>query len=142
LSGFFLARLLLLTKESTRKNVLAFVRAASGALQSGDLPFVSYSGHGSQITDVSGEEDDKLDETWCLYDGELIDDEVFLELCALPPAAGAGPLRQLPQQQAKEFTNLRLGRDMRDTFNLPWFSTAARSVLGPLMANHRQVASH
>jgi metacaspase-1 len=56
------------------------VRAASGALQSGDLLFVSYSGHGGQITDVSGEEDDKLDETWCLYDGEPIDDEVFLEL--------------------------------------------------------------
>jgi metacaspase-1 len=71
---------LLLTKEATRKNVLVSVRAASGTLQSGDLLFVSYSGHGGQITDVSGEEDDKLDETWCLYDGELIDDEVFLEL--------------------------------------------------------------
>jgi len=57
---------LLLTKESTRKNVLASVRAASGA---GDLLFVSYSGHGGQITDVSGEEDDKLDETWSLYEG-------------------------------------------------------------------------
>jgi hypothetical protein len=29
---------------------------------------------------VSGEERDKLDETWCLFDGELIDDEVFLAL--------------------------------------------------------------
>jgi hypothetical protein len=76
----------LLTKEATRKNVLASVRAASKTLKSGDLLFVSYSGHGGQITDVSGEEDDKLDETWCLYDGELIDDEVFLELSRI--AAG------------------------------------------------------
>ena len=29
---------------------------------------------------MSGEEEDKKDETWCLYDGELIDDEVFIEL--------------------------------------------------------------
>ena len=77
---------LLLTKEATRKNVLAAVRAASGTLQAGDLLFVTYSGHGGQIEDVSGEEEDKKDETWCLYDGELIDDEVFLELSRI--AAG------------------------------------------------------
>src|SRR5262245_25107611 len=70
----------LLTKEATRKNVLTAVRAASKTLQAGDLLFVTYSGHGGQIDDVSGEEEDKQDETWCLYDGELIDDEVFLEL--------------------------------------------------------------
>lgn len=29
---------------------------------------------------MSGEEEDKKDETWCLYDGELIDDELFNEL--------------------------------------------------------------
>jgi hypothetical protein len=70
----------LLTKEATRASVLAAVRAASKTLQAGDLLFVTYSGHGGQIDDVSGEEEDKKDETWCLYDGELIDDEVFLEL--------------------------------------------------------------
>jgi metacaspase-1 len=75
---------LLLTKEATRKNMLAAVRAASKTLKSGDLLFVSYSGHGGQIPDVSGEEDDKLDETWCLYDGEFIDDEVYLELSRIP----------------------------------------------------------
>jgi hypothetical protein len=77
---------LLLTGKATRAAVLAAVMAASKTLQSGDLLFVSYSGHGGQIPDVSGEEDDKLDETWCLYDGQLIDDEVFLELSRI--AAG------------------------------------------------------
>jgi metacaspase-1 len=77
---------LLLTKEATRKNVLAAVRAASKTLKSGDLLFVTYSGHGGQIDDVSGEEEDKQDETWCLYDGELVYDEVFLELSRI--AAG------------------------------------------------------
>ena len=49
---------------------------------------MTYSGHGGQIEDVSGEEEDKKDETWCLYDGELIDDEVSLELAALPRMCG------------------------------------------------------
>jgi hypothetical protein len=70
----------LLTKKATRANLFAAVRSASKTLAAGDLLFITYSGHGGQIPDVSGEETDKLDETWCLYDGELIDDEVFLEL--------------------------------------------------------------
>ena len=32
------------------------------------------------MPDVTGEEDDKQDETWCLYDGQLIDDELYFEL--------------------------------------------------------------
>jgi metacaspase-1 len=70
----------LLTRKATRNNALAAVRSAARTLTSGDLLFLTYSGHGGQITDVTGEEADKLDETWCLYDGELIDDEVYLEL--------------------------------------------------------------
>jgi hypothetical protein len=41
---------------------------------------MTYSGHGGQVPDVSGDEADKQDETWCLYDGQLIDDELYLEL--------------------------------------------------------------
>ena len=70
----------LLTRKGTRANVLAAIRAASKQLKAGDLFFLTYSGHGGQVPDVTGEEDDKKDETWCLYDGELIDDELYLEL--------------------------------------------------------------
>jgi metacaspase-1 len=70
----------LLTKQGTRKAVLAGIRKASSALKSGDLFFMSFSGHGGQVDDVTGEEDDKQDETWCLYDSQLIDDELYLEL--------------------------------------------------------------
>jgi hypothetical protein len=71
---------LLLTRNATRAKALAAVRAAAKQLKSGDLLFLTYSGHGGQIPDVTGEEDDKLDETWCLYDGQVIDDEIYLEL--------------------------------------------------------------
>ena len=71
---------LLLTKKGTRSAALAGMRAAAKALKSGDLFFMTYSGHGGQVPDTSGDEPDKQDETWCLYDGQLIDDELYLEL--------------------------------------------------------------
>jgi hypothetical protein len=70
----------LLTKQATRNKTLAAMRAAAKALQAGDFFFLSYSGHGGQVRDVSGDEPDKQDETWCLFDGQLIDDELYFEL--------------------------------------------------------------
>lgn len=70
----------LLTKKATRAAVLAEMRGAAKSLGGGDFFFLTYSGHGGQVPDVTGEEDDKKDETWCLYDGQLIDDELYYEL--------------------------------------------------------------
>ena len=71
---------LLITKKATRANLLAALRKAAKTLGDGDFFFMSFSGHGGQVPDVSGEEDDKQDETWCLFDGQLIDDELYYEL--------------------------------------------------------------
>jgi hypothetical protein len=38
---------------------------------------LTYSGHGGQIPDVNGDEADQQDETWVLFDRELIDDELY-----------------------------------------------------------------
>ncbi len=70
----------LLTKKATRAAVLAGMRAAAKALKAGDLFFMSYSGHGGQVPDTNHDEADKRDETWCLFDGQLIDDELYFEL--------------------------------------------------------------
>ena len=70
----------LLTKKATRGSMLAAMRAAAKALKAGDLFFMSYSGHGGQVKDIDHEEADGKDETWCLYDGQLIDDELYFEL--------------------------------------------------------------
>jgi metacaspase-1 len=70
----------LLTKHATRAKALDGIRSAAKTLKSGDLFFLTYSGHGGQVPDVSGDESDKQDETWCLYDGQLIDDELYYEL--------------------------------------------------------------
>ena len=70
----------LLTKKATRAAMLTAMRSAAKTLASGDFFFLTYSGHGGQVPDVNGDEDDKKDETWCLYDGQLIDDELYAEL--------------------------------------------------------------
>ena len=70
----------LMTKKATRGATLAALRKASKALQSGDFYFLTYSGHGGQVPDTNRDERDRKDETWCLYDGQLIDDELYLEL--------------------------------------------------------------
>lgn len=70
----------LLTKQGTRAKMLTAIRKAAKQLKKGDFFFLTYSGHGGQVPDVTGEETDKQDETWCLFDGQLIDDELYFEL--------------------------------------------------------------
>jgi len=70
----------LMTREATRAAVLKQLRRAAKSLKAGDIFVLTYSGHGGQMDDATGEEDDGIDETWCLYDAELIDDELYLEL--------------------------------------------------------------
>jgi metacaspase-1 len=67
----------LLTNKATRKNVLERISKAATTLKAGDLFLLTYSGHGGQLPDQNADEDDALDDTWCLYDGELVDDELY-----------------------------------------------------------------
>jgi hypothetical protein len=68
----------LLSAEATSVAVVDAIRAAAERLAPGDFFFLSYSGHGGQLTDYDGDEPiDHADETWLLYDRELVDDELF-----------------------------------------------------------------
>ncbi len=67
----------LFSREATRTNVTEEILKASMHLVAGDTFFLSYAGHGGQVPDTSGDEGDGLDETWCLYDGQIIDDELL-----------------------------------------------------------------
>lgn len=69
----------LLGGQATRAALLRRLRGAARSLRAGDLFFLSFSGHGGQVRDASGDEPDKKDETWCLWDGQLIDDELYFE---------------------------------------------------------------
>jgi len=78
--GMGLKPSVLLTKKATRAAALTGLRGAAKALGEGDFFLLTYSGHGGQVRDASSDEPDKKDETWCLYDGQLIDDELYYEL--------------------------------------------------------------
>ena len=67
----------LLTAAATRQNVINEIGSAAVKLNSGDIFLLSYSGHGGQLPDWNLDEADQQDETWCLYDGQLVDDEIF-----------------------------------------------------------------
>lgn len=67
----------LLTNQATRTSLVKAVTEAADVLKSGDVFMLSYSGHGGQIPDRNSDEADVQDETWCLYDGELVDDEIY-----------------------------------------------------------------
>ena len=72
----------LLRKQVTVKAVKAAILKAAKALKSGDTFMLTYSGHGGQVPDTNGDEgrfgdtDDAMDETWCLFDRQFIDDEL------------------------------------------------------------------
>ena len=68
----------LLTSEATADAVTKAIAAAGEELGPEDILFLTYSGHGGQVPDSnSDEEDDRRDETWVLYDRQLVDDELY-----------------------------------------------------------------
>jgi subtilisin family serine protease len=73
---------ILLTQAATTEAVMHHLSDAAKTLKSGDLFFLSYSGHGGTIRDINFDEDDLQDETWCLYNRQFLDDELFEQFSA------------------------------------------------------------
>lgn len=70
---------IILTKDATREALTSFLEEKAAVLESGDILLFTYAGHGRQIPDMKtgAPEEDWYDETWCLYDGQLIDDVLY-----------------------------------------------------------------
>ena len=64
------------TAQATWDRVGAAVRDAAGRLRAGDTFVLTYAGHGGAYEDGEGDEIDGQDETWCLFDGQVLDDEL------------------------------------------------------------------
>lgn len=74
----FEKRTMLTDEQATRDAVKQAIAEAARELKAGDMFFLSYAGHGSQLPDFNRDElEDGADETLCLYDGMLLDDELF-----------------------------------------------------------------
>jgi len=75
--------------RATRANIMNGVKWLVTGAQSGDLLVFYYSGHGSQVADLEGDEIDKLDETICPHDfataGMIKDDDLRQALAGVKP---------------------------------------------------------
>lgn len=68
---------LFLSEQAASGAVIDAIPQAAQELTAGDILLLTYSGHGGQVPDQDGEEDDDMDETWCCYDRQIIDDELY-----------------------------------------------------------------
>jgi len=62
--------------EVTKARFTSEVEAVVTQAKAGDIIIIHYSGHGTYVTDTSGDEPDNADEAIYLYDGALIDDKI------------------------------------------------------------------
>jgi hypothetical protein len=67
---------MLLNEQATRRAIRERFTHYAKTLVAGDRLLITYSGHGSSVPDKDGDEVDGRDETWVLYDGQLIDDKI------------------------------------------------------------------
>lgn len=71
-------------QEATRANLMAGLRGLIREARDGDQVVFQYAGHGTQVDDVSGDEDDQFDEAIVPVDFEqgrlFIDDDIY-DLC-------------------------------------------------------------
>lgn len=64
-------------ENATWAKVVDAIGLIAQHLEYSDLFFLSFSGHGYQVYDKNGDEEDHFDEAWCLYDRMLVDDDLF-----------------------------------------------------------------
>ncbi|MFZ1404742.1 MAG: caspase family protein, partial [Anaerolineae bacterium] len=75
---------LLINEQATRQAITAAWHGLTEQTQAGDTVFIQYSGHGSQMRDVHGDEEDGMDETILPHDTrdpgrqvfDITDDEI------------------------------------------------------------------
>lgn len=76
----------LLGNQATRVSLSSYLSYGARELsQPGDVFLLYFAGHGSQVPDPSWSEWDGRNETWCLYDGEVIDHALYIALADFQP---------------------------------------------------------
>jgi metacaspase-1 len=63
--------------EATCARVTTEIAKVASSLDNGDYFVVTYAGHGSQVQDEDNVEEDGMNETWVLYDRQMVDNELY-----------------------------------------------------------------
>ncbi len=130
--GFYHTKMLL-DDRATSTNFYLEIKQICDQIQAGDLFLLTFSGHGSQRP--SSTEEDGQDETWCFYDGQVLDDQLFelwlrfkkgVRILVISDSCHSGTiLRDIFNQdpfaaKAASFTNGPLSRSLEiDPFTSP-----------------------
>ena len=90
-----------INEEATKEGIVSAFQQLTKNCEKGDMVYIHFSGHGQQVTDLNGDEEDKWDEAWVPYDaymkydaenyrGEkhLIDDEINVLLTNIKEKIG------------------------------------------------------
>ena len=132
LQGMGFETSLMLDAQATRANVKAALQGLISATNAGDVAVFTYSGHGTQVSDASGDESDPYDEAVYLYDGTVKVDELRVILDGIHPQATlviisdscfSGSVTRLTAEKAKPRfvppTFVTAGKVARRSFLLP-----------------------
>lgn len=92
---------ILRNEQATKKQIQASMKQLADMSKPGDQIYIHFSGHGQQVTDVHGDEDDGLDEAWIPYDAQasyakgkyegenhILDDELYVWFSAITDKIG------------------------------------------------------
>lgn len=60
----------LLDSAATKNNIVTAFDDLAARLRSGDVVYIHFSGHGQQVSDLNGDEEDGFDEAWIPYDAK------------------------------------------------------------------------
>ena len=128
---------LMLDEQATAEAVISAIAGTAHSLRPGDMLLLTYSGHGSQVPDKNGDEPDGKDETWCLYDRMLVDDELNalwsqfkpgVRICMLSDSCHSGTVARVQQT--------------RELMKSPAFNGDFRELLTPAPAKSKRAASN
>ena len=123
---------LMLDSQATRQNVKAALNDLVTSAGEGDVIVFTYSGHGTQVIDISGDEGDVYDEAIYVYDGTILDDDLRAIINKVDPKAtlvvisdscfSGSVTRFIPENAKPRFMpvqNISADRVVRKRFLLP-----------------------
>jgi hypothetical protein len=87
LQGFGFDVSIILDAQATRQNIKTALSDLVTSAGAGDVVIFTYSGHGTQVRDTSGDESDAYDEAIYVYDGVVLDDELRAIITNVNPQA-------------------------------------------------------
>jgi len=117
---------LMLNSACTWDNVSNTILSNARKLKSGDKIVIMMSGHGGQIKDQNGDEVDGQDETICMWDGQVRDDDVLKMLKQFPDGLKIVMINDQCHSEGNYKTALR---SFKQTVSLGYWGTQEGTVL-------------